>query len=75
MFVCYWLLWCFIVVILWVVISRFSMVLIIKRSIYLMKCCEWVNVNLLEIKYYDEEWGVLFYDDCLFFEMFILESV
>lgn len=36
--------------------------------------CSWVNDNPLYIKYHDEEWGVVSYDDRYLFEMLLLES-
>ncbi|NQY26782.1 MAG: DNA-3-methyladenine glycosylase I [Piscirickettsiaceae bacterium] len=39
-----------------------------------MNRCEWVNSNLLEVKYHDEEWAVPVHDDRCLFEMLILEG-
>lgn len=38
------------------------------------KRCEWANINKLEMKYHDEQWGVPVHDDRLLFEMLILEG-
>jgi len=39
-----------------------------------MNRCEWANINELEMKYHDEQWGVPIHDDRLLFEMLILEG-
>ncbi len=39
-----------------------------------MKRCDWVNSNILETQYHDNEWGIPVHDDRLLFEMLILES-
>lgn len=39
-----------------------------------MNRCEWANINELEMKYHDEQWGVPVHDDRLLFEMLILEG-
>lgn len=38
------------------------------------KRCDWANINELEMKYHDEQWGVPVHDDRLLFEMLILEG-
>ena len=41
----------------------------------MIKRCKWCNLdNPLYIKYHDEEWGVLNFNDKYLFEMLILES-
>ena len=40
-----------------------------------LKRCKWCNLkNTAYIKYHDEEWGVLNFDEQYLFEMLILES-
>jgi DNA-3-methyladenine glycosylase I len=39
-----------------------------------MNRCDWANINELEMKYHDEQWGVPVHDDRLLFEMLILEG-
>ena len=39
-----------------------------------MNRCQWANLNELEMKYHDEQWGVPIHDDRLLFEMLILEG-
>jgi DNA-3-methyladenine glycosylase I len=39
-----------------------------------MERCEWANINALEMRYHDEQWGVPVHDDRLLFEMLILEG-
>ena len=40
-----------------------------------LKRCKWCNLkNSIYIKYHDEEWGVLNFDEQYLFEMLILES-
>lgn len=36
--------------------------------------CEWVNFDLVYIRYHDEEWGRPVYDDKVLFEFLILET-
>lgn len=36
--------------------------------------CSWVNKDPLYITYHDKEWGVPVHDDCLLYEMLILEG-
>lgn len=40
-----------------------------------MECCFWCEGFDFYCEYYDMEWGVLFYDDWVLFELLILEGV
>lgn len=37
-------------------------------------CCVWVGDDDEYCCYYDEEWGILLYGDCVLFEKMLLEG-